>query len=255
MKLVILGALLFFLPFSAIAQDDALEKDPTDKEIKEILHSIGYPELQVVPRASERLRMEARYENNYWWISHWPVQVSGLMTMYVGMTATSSHRDDLSDRESRDAKTVATLTTGAGLAWVAGGILLGAQKPYVNGIRAVNRISGKDDRSTLMKERMAEEALERPARVMRILQHLSVFSNFALNAANIHYADEEGKMMAGLAAFISFLPYMFEDNSIAVYNKHIEYKKKIYAPLKTASFHVDSETGALTPMTGLLWTF
>ncbi|NJL24773.1 MAG: hypothetical protein HC902_06125 [Calothrix sp. SM1_5_4] len=54
---------------------------------------------------------------------------------------------------------------------------------------------------------------------------------------------------------MAFLPLMFEDHTIAVYDKHLEYKKKIYAPLKTGSFHFDPESKTLTPMTNLVWMF
>lgn len=226
-----------------------------DEEISEILDSMGYPELQVVPRASERLKMEAKSEASTWWAMHWPVEISGLTTLYVGTSAKGNQRDGLTEKEKKDATTVSSLSTAVGAAWLIGGVVLGAQRPYGNGAKSIAKLNPKDERQALMRERLAEEALERPAKTMRILQNLAVFTNFALNAANIHYSNEKGMITAGVGAIIAFLPYMFEDPTIAVHDKHIEYKKKIYAPLKSASLHIDSTSGAVTPMTNLVWQF
>ncbi len=66
----------------------------------------------------------------------------------------------------------------------------------------------------------------------------------------------EARWSPGISAvLLAFLPYMFEDHAIEVHNKHIEYKKKIYTPLKGASVHFDPETKKITPMTTLAWTF
>lgn len=226
-----------------------------DVEIKEILDSMGYPELQVVPRASERLRMESRIEKSSWWAAHWPVQVSGLATMAVGFSASGNRKEGLSANEKSDANTIATLSQVVGGAWVASGLILGGQHPYNSALKQVNKINGKDDRSQLLRERLAEEALERPARIMRVLQHISVLTNASLNGLTLAYSNDKGKVMSGVGIVLAFLPYMFEDPSISVFNKHIEYKKKIYAPLKSAGLHIDPVTHAVTPITQLVWMF
>lgn len=227
--------------------------DESDPEISEILDSMGYPELQVVPRASERLKIEAKQESSNWYVAHWPVELSGLATLAVGVMATQ--KDDLTDKQKDDADTVSMLTKGVGLGWIVGGVLLGAQKPYGRGKRSVDKIQGKDERAALLRERLSEEALERPAKTMRILRHVAVVTNFTMNVATMAYADDKSLVTAGVAAVLAFLPYMFEDPSIAVYDKHIEYKKKIYTPMKGASVHIDPETHKVTPMTTLVWNF
>ncbi len=227
--------------------------DEADAEISDILNSMGYPELQVVPRASERLKIEARMESSNWYVAHWPVELSGLATLAAGFM--SGEKDGLSSKEKDDAATISMLTKGVGLGWVVGGVLLGAQKPYNRGKRAIDKVGGKDERALLLRERLAEEALEKPARVMRVLQHVAVATNFTMNVASMVYADDQGMVISGVAAVLSFLPYMFQDPAIAVHDKHIEYKKKIYTPMKGASLHVDRDSGKLTPMTNLVWTF
>lgn len=236
------------------AKDDDRDEG-TDREIAQILDSMGYPELQVVPRATERLRIESKIENGSWPVQHWPIEFSGLATLYVSSIASSHQRDNLNEQDKDYAKSVQTFSQAIGAGWLIGGIVLGAQRPYRAGVRSINKYPGNDQRSDLTRERLAEEALERPAQVMNVLQHFSVASNFAINALNMAYVDEQGRIMAGLAAALAFLPYMFEDHTVAVFNKHIEYKKKIYAPIKTGSLSYDPQSRTYTPMTHLVWAF
>lgn len=238
--------------------DDPKDEDDdrsSDSEVANILNSMGYPELQVVPRASERVRIEAKEERGSWFYMHWPVELSGLATMTNGLMAPSNKRDDLSTKDEDQFKSVNMFTTAVGAAWIAGGLVIGGQKPYARGLRSMGTKAPKDERGALLRERLAEESLERPARVMRVLRHVSVISNFSMNVLSGYYLDDNGKVVAGVAAILSFLPYMFEDHSIEVHEKHIEYKKKIYTPLKGASVFVDPETKKITPMTTLAWTF
>lgn len=235
-------------------------------EVSDILESIGYPELQVVPRASERLALEAKGEESSAIFTHWPIEFSGLATLLVGFTSKSAQRTDLTPKEKRDANAIATATTTVGAAWVVGGIVMGAQRPYRRGAQSISRYTGKDDRSSLLRERLAEEALERPARIMRVLQSTAVITNFGANALAAIHVNDSGKIAAGVGALLAFLPLMFEDHNIEVYEKHIEYKKKIYAPLKTSSLrfeshqsgpslHYSAANQSLTPITNLVWTF
>jgi hypothetical protein len=227
-----------------------------NEEIADILDSMGYPELQVVPRASERLSMEAKHEKSTWYITHLPMELSGLMTLYVGLTADSYYKDDLSATELEDAKTYASIATAVGGATLVGAIALGAQRPYRMGMLSINKYQGKGMRDELMRERLAEEALEKPAKFMRIIQNIAVFANVGSNVLVGNSADEDGVVRAGLGALISFLPWVFEDRNITVYDKHIEYKRKIYSPVKTASYmHFNSANRSWTPMAGLTWEF
>src|SRR5258708_33900632 len=66
-------------------------------EISEILDSMGYPELQVVPRATERLAIESKYEDSNVLIMHWPIELAGMFTLLVGVTSNGFLRDNLND--------------------------------------------------------------------------------------------------------------------------------------------------------------
>ena len=239
---------------AAFAKEDDNEEKTNDSEVAQILNSMGYPELQVVPRASERLRLEAKEERGSWFVTHWPIELSGLATLTTGFMADDNQRE-LSSKDQANAKTVNTFTQVVGTAWIAGGLVLGGMKPYGNGYRGLSKGPAKDERAALLRERLAEEALERPARTMRILRHVSVLSNFSMNVLSGVYQNDKGRVIAGVGAVLSFLPYMFEDHSVATYEKHLDYKRKIYTPLKGASVHLDPETGKMTPLTTLTWNF
>jgi hypothetical protein len=256
-KLLLILILGMVAPLAWAADDKDKDKDDDDdkNDVQHILENMGYPELQVVPRASERLKMEARIEDNTWYYSHWPILLSGLATAYTGFSANGNRKGDLRSSEKTDANTIATVTQAVGLGWMVGGVLIGAQRPYIRGERALRKHTGKDERSQLLRERLAEETFERSAKTMRVLSVVSVATNLSVSALSMVYADDQGKMVAGVAAILSFLPLMFEDHNISVHEKHIEYKKKIYAPLKSASFHYDSYSKTITPMQTLAWSF
>lgn len=258
MKQLLLFTILFSLSTPLFAAEEGAEsekKAPAKSDIAEILDSMGYPELQVVPRASERLNLEAKAEESSFLMTHWPIELSGLSTLVVGFTSKGAQQTDLTSKEKRDANTIASATTAVGAAWLVGGMVLGAQKPYRRGQQSISKYNGKDERSILLRERLAEEALERPAKTMRLLQNVAVITNVGVNVLSGIYVNDSGRITAGLSAVLAFLPLMFEDHNISVYDKHIEYKKKIYTPLKSASFQYDARSKTLTPMTNLVWMF
>jgi hypothetical protein len=255
LALILLVLLNLAITSLASAADD--DDDGKDSEITDILNSVGYPELQVVPRASERLKIEAKAERGNWFYAHWPIELSGLTTLYVGVTSKSNRRVDLDEHQTANANSTASIATAVGASWIVGGLLVGADKPYTTGFRALSAKpeNKKDERAALLRERLAEEALERPARTMKVLQWASVITNFSANALVLDYGDDKGKVMAGIGLVMSCLPFMFNDRAIDINEKHIEYKKKIYAPIHTGSFHFDPYSKTLTPMETLTWRF
>src|ERR1700677_2836215 len=102
---------LFFSLNTAYAAEETESKEaaPKKNEISEILDSMGYPELQVVPRASERLSMEAKSEDSNAAITHWPIEFAGLATLVVGISAKGNERSDLTPKETSDAAAIASI--------------------------------------------------------------------------------------------------------------------------------------------------
>lgn len=247
-------------PATAPSSNSAPIKVPAAKketsDITDIVDKLEYPELQVIPRASQRLKIEAADEDHTWFYTHWPIQVSGLATLAVGLAGTQL-RSDLSSQQQSDSTQVATITKTIGLGWVAAGVLLGLQRPYRTGMRTIlqTKDSEKGERAALLRERLAEEALERPAKTMRVLTWVSVVTNFTASALMGAYLTDQGRITAGVSALLAFLPLAFEDHAIEVYEKHTEYKKKIYGPLSGMGFGFDPKNQELVPMTQLVWNF
>jgi hypothetical protein len=224
-------------------------------EIAEIINGLEYPELQVVPRASERLRLEAKEEESNWAYAHLPIEMAGLATLGTGFLAVSQERPGLTDAQKADMKTVATVTQAVGAGWLVAGLAMGLAKPYDSGLSRIAKLGGKDERTLLLRERLAEEALERPARLIRPLTVAAVVTNLGMNVLMGTYLTDQGRILAGVSAVLSFLPAIYEDPSVAVYEKHLEYKKKIYGPVSSTGLGYDSSGHSFYPQTALTWRF
>jgi hypothetical protein len=230
-------------------------KPKATSDIFDVIERLEYPELQVIPRASQRLRIEAEEEDAFWFMTHWPIQVSGLATLYVGSTAKSQEREGLSETQKKDFATTATIGQAVGAGWVVAGVLFGMQRPYRTGLNKIAKYADNSPSSALLKERLAEEALERPARFMRAVRWASVLTNFGINVAMASFMTDQGRLSAGVAATLAFLPLVFDDRTIVVYERHQEYKKKIYGPLTSTGVMYDSYSRSLVPSAMLAWSF
>ena len=217
------------------------------------MEKLDYPELQVVPRASERLRIEAIEERSSWYYTHWQIMLSGLATAYTATTF--QERSGMSEQEKADAGSVKAIGQAIGFGWVGAGILIGLQRPYRAGVTAISKYEGKDTRSMIMRERLAEEALEKPARLMGPIRTAAVISNFALCLGMGVFMSDEGRITAGVSALLAFLPSMYEDHTIRVYEKHLEYKSKIYGPISSLAPAYDPLTKSFAPVARLTWNF
>ena len=63
---------LAILSLLVLSQICAATEEKPEKDNLDFLDNIDYPELQVVPRASERLESEAQYEHDGGaWINQW----------------------------------------------------------------------------------------------------------------------------------------------------------------------------------------
>lgn len=247
--------LLFNPRIFAQTQSPAPAPKASGGDVGALVKDLDYPELQVVPRASERLKMEAKDEDSGWFVTHWTIEVAGLATAFTGFQGKSELRESLTEAQKSDAASVATLTQAVGLGWFAAGIILGLQRPYRAGMNSIAKVSGKDERSVLLRERLAEEALEKPTRYIRPIQVAAVVTNLGMNFLMGSYMTDKGRLTAGVAATLSLLPFMIEDATILTWDKHREYKKKIYGPLSSTSFGYDEKGKTFYPMANFLWTF
>lgn len=228
--------------------------DPSS-EVDALVGRLDYPEFQVVPRASERLRMEAKDEDYNWTYSHWQLELSGLSTLTNGLLAGGEERDSLSESDKSRATQAASVGKVIGVGWILAGVGLGMAKPYRRGLGAISRYTGKDERTTLMRERLAEEAIENEARLMKPLTWFSMASQFSTNIMIGTFLSDQGRVVAGISTFLSLLPLIFEDHAIVVRDKSLEYKSRIYRPLSTLDLRYENRSKSYTPVARLTWEF
>ncbi len=223
-------ALMFFAPLFVHSQVLA----------EEIV--LKYPELQVSPRASKRLYIEAKKESNNTpnFSVHAPALTSSIMTL-ASAYYLSNNTPDFDDlRKVDEAKKVANAGVLIGAAWV-GVISYMAHnyKPYQQGYREVKKMSKKTKADNLALERIAEEKLKEAVETGKKINFLSTLSNFTVSAVMVGYGKGDTALFAGLSALISFAPYYFNNYWKTVNDRHQEYKKKIYGPVSMPYFDLD----------------
>lgn len=236
-------------------------ENKTAQEIADLVKDLDYPELQVVPRASDRLRMEAREEGRAWFYQHWPIQLSGLATLVTATYGTGEIRQVSTTDTDRNAsfesqgKKVLMVGQLIGAGWFVGGILWGLRKPYRAGLVEISKVQGKDLRSQLFRERIAEETLESPAKLVKPLRYASVTTNLIISLLMGSFLSDEGRVVAAGAATLAFLPLIYDDPTMSTWEKHQEYKRKIYGPVSSNGFSYDRNANRFVPTATLSWNF
>ncbi|HET9237796.1 MAG TPA: hypothetical protein VFO10_11125 [Oligoflexus sp.] len=185
-----------------------------------------YPELLVVPRASQRLATLANQESKSRARTHFVLQAPAFFTLLAGASAMS-----MKEAKSKEA---AAIASGIGLGWLVGTFGLGAMyTPYRTAQQDIAALGDKTQEQSLAKERRAEEALYFPAYVMRRVQYIAAFTNFAGAIAITSLPEENDKVkaVAGVAAVMAFLPLVFDHPWITNYDQQQDYKKRIYGPV------------------------
>lgn len=237
-KITTLVTLLFFVSCNAYSQES-------------IFSNLDYPELQVSPRATERLAQLAELEERSGPLVEWTMLTSGAMTLFAGLQHGGKYKE-LNPTESEkiysDNASKAGILVGAG--WIAIGTYMGVKSWSASKLSEVKKIPAKDKRGELARERMAEEILEFASDTTATLEDLSIWTNFATSLYIVGYATEENRVYGLLAATTSFLPWLFPNPYTSGYKKHKEYKRKIYTPLVGMTFGKQ-----LDPMMSWTWNF
>lgn len=237
---------------------DAEEHVPPNlfEDDKSFLAGLDYPELQVVPRASERLAMEVQEDRSSFIGNYWAVQVSAVALIAAGSNAAGKYRDeDTSAAQKKENEFSAQLGTLVGAMWLGASVYLDYSSSYSKALNEIRKINGKDKKSLLLKERMAEESLERSAKIAQSVTNFSVWTSFAIGAYIAGHSRQELPSYAALAMGLSFLPWLVDNRLVDNWDKHLEYKRKIYAPITKIDLMIDPKTGQATPLLGLQWRF
>jgi hypothetical protein len=257
--IVIFGLCSSGVPALAIDKADKADKSerPPDKvqDINGILNDtkLSYPELEVTPRASDRVEMEAKNEAKTKWLTHLPIQFSALMTLIAASNA--KPKDNLSTTVQDQFDNTKRIAVGVGAGWLILTTALSAgYRPYFNGYKEISKMPASNPREELTRERIAEESLYAPEDLAIKLKWFSVFSNATVNIAMMAQADSTSEMMLTIAAISSIAPLLFDYRWTQIADQHRTYKKKIYGPLSSAVL-LPVTDHQYSPGVGLLWTF
>ncbi len=206
--------------------------------------ALSYPELDVTPRATERLNMLADHERDSHLFSQLPMQISALSTFTTGLLQLGSV-NEVKDPSKRSPN--AGLVIGA--AWLGINYFVGQRYHiYENTVTEVNKIPGKTTRDQLMRERIAEEGINRAAHLAVRMKWISVATNLGANAFMLSKVKKEtgAQYMGAFSVLASFAPVLFASEWETVAADQNSYKKKVYGPIFTTSIFETSE-GKFSP--------
>lgn len=217
--------------------------------------SLDYPELQVVPRASDRLAMESPLEKDLGLAMFWPFQLSGLATLGAGFMMKGKLKENATEQERKDADFAANTAVGMGAAWIGLTYYLLSTEPYGSELAKIKKYKGSDKRTDLLRERIAEEALQKPAELIRTLTWISFITNFGATANLFDRSTKDNNLYPAIAGIMAFLPLIFKNRYIDNYEKHLEYKRKIYSPVVSTMLFKENVASNYTPGVLLTWNY
>lgn len=194
---------------------------------------LNYPELEVTPRASERLKMLAEKEHSNSFFSPAAMQISALSTLTTGLLQFGS----VDESEDPDKKSPL-------VGVVVGGVWLGVNfylsqgyKIYNETLADVNKISGNGLREQLTRERIAEEGINKAARIASRLKWMSALTNGGASIYMLQNVEKDSaaQIMGFVSVAASLAPILFESDWEVVARNQRSYKKKVYGPIFTSS--------------------
>jgi hypothetical protein len=240
--LVYLLVMCFFSLFSTSSFADDIE--------------LRYPELQVSPKASQRLLIEAKKEkNNHPNLKRYaPALTSAVFTLSSSFYL-SSQVDSYGYNATKasDANKVASTGMLVGASWI--GILsymAYKESPYRDGFVEVSKLPEKTKAQKITKERLAEEKITAAADWSQKVAFLSAATNLLASTAVVAYAKSDVTLVAGLSALAAFAPYYFNNYWQSLSDRHQEYKKKIYGPVSMPMIYQNREGEVIS---GYQWDF
>lgn len=188
-----------------------------------------YPELLVSPKATERVTIEAQKEKQNGIIFNLPLQISSTLTFTSGLLMMGD------TKEGKDPDKYSSLTgIGIGAGWLIINSYLGyLHRPYIEAKIDLNKIPAKTPEETLMRERLAEEAIRDAGLLAYKLNWFAAITNLGASIYMISNAKEKskGQLFAGISIVASMLPLIFDHPWYQVYKDQQTYKRKIYGPL------------------------
>lgn len=260
----ILGMLLFFNqnsfaqqpPTPAVAAPAPSAPETIDPVLKlEDLKALDYPELQVVPRASERLALEAASVRDRGVMLLFPYLASSVMTLSSGLLVSSGLKPDIIGQDREDALTATKLAIGVGAAGLGMVYWYTYADHYGTQLAQIRAFKNKDRRTELLKERLAEEAFEKSANMITQWKWIFAFANLAASAQLTGKTKGDSNVIPSLSVAAAFLPLMITTSYETNYSKQLDYKRRIYVPLTWFDYGYNSLVANWQPQLNAVWTF
>lgn len=248
-------------PKKEITQTDSKKAETLELEPEKVeahfLNALDYPELQVVPRASDRLQMDGSVESQNGYMMFWPFLLASGTTMMAALMHKNHFKpgseNDESFRSYADFKVNAA--AGISAAWFGLIYFVSANEPYNSALSKINQIKGRDKKSMLLRERLAEEAMQKPADLVKMLAYGSTITNFIAAAGLMDIVNPDYNLYAGIAMLTAFLPLIFKNKYQENYEKHLEYKRKIYAPVVFTDIYKPNAYSDWAPRFVMQWNY
>ncbi len=194
-----------------------------------------YPELSVVPRATEQVIAESVHESDSAWKNHLPLMIPATATFIAGTAELiEGPNQDAHNVNSNQNKAVPYVALGVGLAWM--GVtygILNQQDFYTSAVAEIRPLPSKTTREQLLRERRAEEAISRAGSLARKLKWMSFATNLFSGILVASSSKSEGaSLYFGIgAAVASLTPLIFSHRWDELDSRQQDYKKRIYAPV------------------------
>ncbi len=226
----------------------------------QINDEFAYPELSVVPRASDRLQTEANEEKMHSITSFLPLQIPALTTLTSGIACLVNPINP----------TIGYIGLATGAAWLFTSTALSLfYHPYQSGTNRIQSLPKGTIRDQITRERTAEQEIQSAARFGEQLKWMSVMTQVAASVWQVTQVSQnsnsgsQGSPSQGTtitqsstnlaigmsigSAVLALTPLIFRLHSYYVQDEQTEYRKRIYAPVAGAGLFQNPVTHTYDP--------
>jgi hypothetical protein len=216
---------------------------------------LKYPELNVTPRATARIKIEMKQEAGKAWSQHMAVSLSSISTLVAGAMSGSSIQEEKKEDGGDMAPTIAMAVGGAWLGATAWAAM--AYRPYRKAYSRFKKMPYKTKREKLTVERLAEEELSQLRTLGKRIRWFSAVTNLAASGylmGNLE-SESDAQIAAGFSALLALGPIFFKYHWEDVANEQDKYKKKIFSPVAMMPIMKNPFSNDRASGVSLLYTF
>jgi len=206
---------------------------------------LNYPELMMSPRATERLAIESNREaRTHWYSRNVPTLLSATTTFIAGIVQFGKY-DASKDPDKRSP--LVGLSVGGG--WLLVNLYVYKYYGgYIEGFEEIKKLPAKTTHQQLVRERLAEEHINKLGAINTRLKWLSIVTNLGTNIYMLSNAQNKStaSVASSIAIAASFGPLIFSSEWERVASEQRKYQKKIYRPIITSTLFQDN-SGNIVP--------